>query len=66
MELSKVNVTKNEELDKSERDYGNNTNLEKLVEDKFLAMDFLECADPVRYKTLWFSLRKKSLITQRH
>ena len=35
VELSKGNLTKHEELEKSERDYGNTTNLEKLAEDKF-------------------------------
>ena len=32
-----------------------------MTEDKVLAMSFLECDDPVRYKTLWYSLREKSL-----
>ena len=35
VELSKGNLTKHEELEKSERDDGNTTNLEKLAEDKF-------------------------------
>ena len=46
--LSKGNLTKHEKLEKSERDDGNNTNPEKVVEDKFLAMDFIGCSDPVR------------------
>ena len=47
-EISKGNLTKHEKLEKSERDDGNNTNPEKVVEDKFLAMDFIGCSDPVR------------------
>ena len=38
-------------MEKSERGYGSTNNPEK-----FLAMDFLEYADPVRYKTLWSSI----------
>ena len=29
-------------------------------------MDFLECADPARYNTLWYSLRKHSLTGAYH
>ena len=46
------NLTKHAELEKIERDYGNTTNLDKMVEVKFSATDFLECDEPGRYKTL--------------
>ena len=39
VKLSKGNVTKKEELDKSERDYGNNNNPEKLAEDKWISLN---------------------------
>ena len=69
-ELSKGNLTKHEKLEKAERNDGNTANPEKVAEDKFLAMAFLECANHVRLKTLWYSLRKNHLtgqiITQRH
>ena len=48
----KKNLTTHEELEKAERDDGSNTNPGKLAGDIFLAMDFLACAEPVRYKTL--------------
>ena len=32
-----------------------------MTEDKFLAMDFLECDEPERYNTLWSSLRNNPL-----
>ena len=53
-------------MEKAERDDGNNTNPLKMAEDKFLAMAFLECADPVRYKTLWYSLLNNSLTSAYH
>ena len=40
-EISKGNLTKHEELEKSESYYGITNNPEKVVEDKFLAMVFL-------------------------
>ena len=55
-ELSKGKLTKHEEQDKAETDYSNNTNPEKVAKDKFLAMYFLECDEPVRYNTLWSSI----------
>ena len=65
-ELSRVNLTKHEELEKTERDYEKNTNPEKLAEDKFLSMALLECYEPVRYKTLWYSIRNNSLTGTDH
>ena len=65
-ELSKLNLTKHEELDKSERGDGDTTNPEKLAEDKFLDTAFLECSIPERYKTLWYSLRNNSLTGEYH
>ena len=50
-------MNKHEELDKSERGDGKTTNQEKVVKDKFSAIAFLEYADPIKYKTLWYMLR---------
>ena len=47
-------------------DDGNNTNPEKVAEDDFLAMAFIECADPVRYKTLLSILRNNSFTGEDH
>ena len=58
---SKANHTKYEYLEISEWDDGNNTNPDKIVKDICLAMAFLECANPVRYNTLWYSLIQNSL-----
>lgn len=60
-ELSKGNFTKHKGLEKAERDNGNTTNPEKVAEDKFLAIAFLVCSDPLIYKNLWYSLRNNSL-----
>ena len=65
-ELSKVNLTKHEELEKVERDDGNTNNPEKVVEDKFLAMAFLEYSEPEKYNTLWYSLRNNFLTGADH
>ena len=51
-ELSKGNLTKNEEYYKTEMNYGNTTNPDKMAEDKFLSMNFLEYNDPGRYNNL--------------
>ena len=32
-----------------------------MAEGKYLAIYFLECNDPGRYKTLWYSLRENYL-----
>ena len=61
VELSKGNLIKHKELEKSERDDGNNTNPGKSGGRQVLAMDFLECADLVRHKNLWSSLRNNYL-----
>ena len=63
VKLSKGKPTKYEELNKSERDDGSNTNQDKMVEVKCLAMNLLGCADPGIYKTVWSILRKNHLTT---
>ena len=65
-ELSKGKITKHEELEKAERNDGKNTNPEKVAEEKFLAIAPLECANLVRYKTLWSSLRSNYLTGADH
>ena len=65
-ELVKDNLTKHEELEKSESYYGITNNPEKVVEDKFLAMALLEYSEPERYNTLLYSLRNNFLTGADH